>query len=124
MKIETIYVIENNKIGKTIGEWAEDKRIQVVATSHRRRDLSELLDGVVFFLANHNFSKEADETQEDLSRDNKAVHKVDLNATLAATNFNFHMWFDRNRPKTLLILGDDEVAKNPNLPLFLQGIEG
>lgn len=124
MKIETIYVIENNKFGKTIGEWAEDKRIQVVATSHRSGDLSELVDGVVLFHENHNFSKEDNETQEDLSRDNKAVHKVDLNGTLAATNSNFNMWLDRNRPKTLLILGDDEVAKNPNLPLFLQGIEG
>src|SRR5690554_7701054 len=71
MKIETIYVIENNKFGKTIGEWAEDKRIQVVATSHRSGDLSELVDGVVLFHENHNFSKEDDETQEDLSREDR-----------------------------------------------------
>ena len=124
MKIETIYVIEDNKFGKAIGEWAEDKRIQVVPTAQKNNDLSEIIDGVVLFHENYNFSKEDDETQEALSNDNKAIHKVDINGTLAATNSNFNMWLDRNRPTTLLILGDDDVAKNPNLPIFLKGIEG
>ena len=123
MKIETIYVIENTKFGKAIGEWAEDKRIQVVATSQRNNDFSELVNGVVLFHENHNFSKEDDETQEQLSSDNKPVHKVDINGTLAATNSNFNMWLDRNRPDSLLILGDDDVANNPNFSTFLKGIE-
>ncbi|HLV41619.1 MAG TPA: hypothetical protein VKY37_05030 [Brumimicrobium sp.] len=123
MKIETIYVIENNKFGKAIGEWAEDKRIQVVPTAQKNNELSELVDGVVLFHENHNFTKEDDETQEQLSNDNKAVHKVDINGTLAATNSNFNMWLDRNRPNSLLILGDDAVVKNPNFSNFLEGIE-
>ncbi|HLW30496.1 MAG TPA: hypothetical protein VKX29_06535 [Brumimicrobium sp.] len=124
MKIETIYVIENNKFGKAIGEWAEDKRIHVVLTEQKNNELSSLIDGVVLFHENHNFSKDDDETQEVLGKDNKAVHKVDLNGTLAATNSNFNMWLDRNRPRTLLILGNDKVAKNANLANFLNGIEG
>jgi hypothetical protein len=123
MKIETIYVIENNKFGKAITEWAEDKRIQVVPTPQKNNDLSDLVDGVVLFHENHNFSKEDGDTQEALNNDNKAVHKVDINGTLAATNSNFNMWLDRNRPRTLLILGDDKVVKNTNLPNFLKGIE-
>ncbi|WP_107037160.1 hypothetical protein [Brumimicrobium mesophilum] len=123
MKIETIYVIENNKFGKAISEWAEGKRIQVVATTHKNDNLSEIIDGVVLFHENHNFSRDDEDTQTDLSDGNKAVHKVDINGTLAATNSNFNMWLDRNRPNSILILGDEEVAKNANLPNFLEGIE-
>lgn len=123
MKIETIYVIENNKFGKAITEWAEDKRIQVVLTSHKNSDLSEVIDGVVVFHENHNFSRDDEDTQAELSDGNTAVHKVDINGTLAATNSNFNMWLDRNRPQALLVLGDEDVAKNANLPNFLAGIE-
>ena len=123
MRIETVYVIENNKFGKAISEWAEGKRIQVVATTHKNDNLSEIIDGVVLFHENHNFSRDDEETQSDLSNGNKAVHKVDINGTLAATNSNFNMWLDRNRPKSLLVLGDEDVAKNNNLSAFLEGIE-
>lgn len=123
MKIETIYVIERNKFGKSITEWAEDKRIQVVPTTQKKDDLSELVDGVVLFHENHNFSKDDEDLQDELSRVNIPVHKVDINGTLAATNSNFNMWLDRNRPQAILILGDDDVAKNANLPSFLKGIE-
>ncbi len=123
MKIETIYVIEDNKFGKAIAEWAEGKRLQVVPTTQRKDDLSEIVDGVVLFHENHNFSKDDDDLQSELGKGNIPVHKVDINGTLAATNSNFNMWLDRNRPHALLILGDDEVAKNANLPNFLKGIE-
>ena len=123
MKLETIYVIENNKFGKAITEWAEDKRIQVVPANQKKDDLSEIVNGVVLFHENHNFSKDYDDMQTEMSRGNIPVHKVDINGTLAATNSNFNMWLDRNRPQSLLILGDDEIAKNANLQSFLKGIE-
>ena len=123
MKIETIYVIENNKFGEAITQWAEGKRIQVVPINRKKDDLNGVIDGVVLFHENHNFSKSDDELQEEMSSGNIAVHKVDINGTLVATNSNFNMWLDRNRPKNVLVLGDSGVAKNENLPNFLDGIE-
>lgn len=124
MKTETIYVIENNKFGKAIAAWAEGKRIQVVPSTQKNDNLRELIDGVVLFHENHNFSKEDEETQSILSERNISVHRVDINGTLAATRSSFNLWLDRNRPKSLLILGDDGIAQNANLPDFLKGIEG
>ncbi|RYM35904.1 hypothetical protein ERX46_02620 [Brumimicrobium glaciale] len=123
MKLETIYVIEDNKFGKAITEWAEDKRIQVVPANQKKDDLSEIVNGVVLFHENHNFTKDDDDMQTEMSRGNIPVHKVDINGTLAATNSNFNMWLDRNRPQSLLILGDEEIANNANLQNFLKGIE-
>ena len=119
MNLETIYVIVDSKFGKHIAEWAESKKIETITTQQRNSELSNLVDGVVVF---HDFRKEDLETQDFLNENNKVVHKVDLNGTLSATNSNFIMWLDRNKPKTLLFLADDNVIKNSNLPLFLEGV--
>ncbi|PKR81468.1 hypothetical protein CW751_05285 [Brumimicrobium salinarum] len=124
MKIDNIYVIENNKFGKAIAAWAEDKRIQVTFTIQKKNDLSEIVDGVVLFHENHDFSKEDLEIEQSLDKKNIAIHKVDINGTLVATNSNFNMWLDRNRPSNLLILGDDNISENVNLDKFLKGIDG
>ncbi len=123
MKIETLYVIENNNLGSAITEWAEGKRIQVAPKSQKNNELIQLVDSVVLFHENFNFSKEDEETLDVLNKNNKATHKVDINGTLSATNSSFNMWLERNKPECLLILGDNNVAKNPNLPKFLDGIE-
>ena len=122
MNLETIYVIVDSKFGKHIAEWAESKKIETITTQQRNSELSNLVDGVVVFHENHNFRKEDLETQDFLNENNKVVHKVDLNGTLSATNSNLIMWLDRNKPKTLLFLADDNVIKNSNLPLFLEGV--
>lgn len=123
MEIETVFVIEGNKLGLRVSQWAEEKHIQVVSKPQRNSELSQLVDGVVLFHENFNFSKEDEETLEILNKDNKAVHKVDINGTLSATNSNLNMWIERNKPTCLLILGDDKIAENSHLPKFLEGIE-
>lgn len=122
MNLETIYVIADSKFGKNIAEWADSKEIGVTSTPQKNNELSEIVDGVVVFHENHNFTKEDNETQDILSENNKPIHRVDLNGTLSATNSNFMMWLDRNKPNSLLFLGDDEVIKNENLSVFLNGI--
>tara|TARA_B100000508_G_scaffold137355_1_gene131599 strand:- start:118548 stop:118922 length:375 start_codon:yes stop_codon:yes gene_type:complete len=122
MTIRTVYVIEDNKFGKSITEWTEGKRIEAVPVDQKNNDLVDDVDAIVVFHENHNFSKEDEETHEYLTENNKPGYKVDINGTLAATNSNFTMWLERNRPKSLLILGQDDVAKNPNFKRFLESI--
>lgn len=123
MKVDTLYVIVDNKLGSMISQWAEGKRIQVAPKPQKNTELVQLVDSVVLFHENFNFSKEDEETIAVLNKNNKAVHKVDINGTLSATNSNFNMWLERNKPNCLLILGDSKVAGNPNIPQFLEGIE-
>lgn len=123
MTIKTVYVIEDNKFGKSITEWTEDKRIEAVPVDQKNNDLSEKVDAVVVFHENHNFSKEDEETHSYLTENNKPGYKIDINGTLAATNSNFTMWLERNRPESLLILGQADVAKNPNFKRFLESID-
>jgi hypothetical protein len=123
MTIRTVYVIEENNFGKSITEWTEDKRIEAVAVDQKKNDLLEDIDAVVVFHENHNFSKEDEETHTFLTDNNKPGYKIDINGTLAATNSNFTMWLDRNKPNSLLILGQSDVTKNPNFKRFLESID-
>lgn len=122
MTIKTVYVIEDNKFGNSILEWTNDKRIEAVAVDQKNDNLLEEVDAVVVFHENHNFSKEDEETHTHLTENNKPGYKVDINGTLAATNSNFTMWLDRNKPSSLLILGQPDVSKNPNFKRFLESI--
>lgn len=113
----------DNKLGTMIAQWAEDQRIQVAPKPQKNNELIELVDSVVLFHENFDFSKEDLDTLDILNKNNKAVHKVDINGTLSATNSNFNMWIERNKPTCLLVLGEDKVAENSNLSKFLEGIE-
>lgn len=123
MKIKTVYLIDNNSLGKTITEWSEGKSINAENIDQKNGDLSEIIDAAVVFHENHNFTKEDEEIQASLEKHHRPSHRVDINGTLAATKSNFTMWLERNQPSTLLILGNPEVSKNPNLKRFLDSLE-
>lgn len=123
MKVKTVYLIDSNSFGNTILEWAENKHIEAVNLDQKNNDLVELVDGAVVFHENHNFSKVDEETQAYLNENNRPSHRVDINGTLAATKSNFTMWLERNNPSKLLVLGNSEIAKNPNLKRFLDSLE-
>jgi hypothetical protein len=123
MKIETVYLINNNSFGNTITEWSIGKSIDAVSVDQKNNNLAEIVDAAVVFHENHNFSKEVEEIQSFLESNNRPSHRVDINGTLAATKSNFTMWLDRNKPSSLLILGSSDIAKNPNLKRFLDSLQ-
>lgn len=123
MKIKTVYLIDNNSLGKCITEWSEGKNINAVNLDQKNENLVDLVDAAVVFHENHNFTKEDEEIQNLLENNHRPSHRVDINGTLAATKSNFTMWLERNNPSNLLILGNSEVAKNPNLKRFLNSLQ-
>lgn len=123
MKIKTVYLIDNNSLGITIAEWSEGKRINAVNLDQKNDNLADVVDAAVVFHENHNFTKEDEDIQSLLENNHRPSHRVDINGTLAATKSNFTMWLERNKPSNLLILGNPEVAKNPNLKRFLDSLE-
>lgn len=119
MKIDTVYLLNNDEFSKAIANWTEGKRVEYVSTDKKGDALAEIIEGVVVFHENHNFSKEDEDIQALIESHNKPAHRVDINGTLAATASNFTMWLERNKPKSLLVLGNKEVSKNKNLMRFL-----
>lgn len=119
MKIDTVYLINNDAFSETITSWTEGKQVVAVPTDKKGDALAEIVEAVVIFHENHNFSKEDEDIQELIESHNKPAHRIDINGTLAATASNFTMWLERNKPKSVLVLGNKKVTKNENLKRFL-----
>ncbi len=122
MKIELIYLIDQNGFHDVIKTWADQKGIEVAIIDPKSDDFLDLIDGMTLIHENHNFSKEAEELQNYLNKNNRPTHKIDINGTVAATASNFTMWTERNKTKKLLLVGGLEVIQNPNLNRFLSKI--
>jgi len=84
--------------------------------------LYDVIDGAILFHINHNLSKELNELHKEIDMNNRPIHKIDVNGTLAATVSNFTMWIERNKPERILVLGGDEVENSNNLHRFLTSI--
>ena len=119
MKIEKIYLLEDNEFNSLLNSWAEEAGVSIAIADNKSNDFSEVVDAIAIFHENHNFSKELEELNDDLIKNHCPSHKIDVNGTLAATLSNFTMWLERNKPKSLLMVGGTGVAKNENLVRFL-----
>jgi hypothetical protein len=52
----------------------------------------------------------------------KPVHKIDINGTLRVGITNFDLWLDSTKAKNLLVIGAEELADNPNLDRYLDAV--
>lgn len=119
MKVDKLYLISQNEFANVIQNWNMITDFEYVEPSEFSAILDDKINGAVMFHVDHNVNKEIAEKIKLIEKNNYPVHKVDINGTLAATVSNLEMWLDRNRPKSLLILGCDDVAKSDNLNRFL-----
>lgn len=119
MKIEHIYLSGQNGFTDVLNSWAEGRGMTVNFIDLKEDILLAKVDAVVVFHENHNLQKEDEDVHGLLVKNNKPGHKIDINGTLAATKSNFAMWIERNKPNSLLVLGANEIIKNPNLQRFL-----
>lgn len=123
MKVETIYLSQENGFASAIKEWATENNIEATVIDIKSVDLIDTVDGVAIFHENHNIAKDQEEVQEYLNNHNRPGYRIDINGTLAATKSNFTMWIERNKTKRLLLLGAPEISKNPNLKRFVDNLE-
>jgi hypothetical protein len=64
-------------------------------------------------------SAEILEVKALFDKQQKPVHKIDINGTLRVGITNFELWLETNKVKSLLILGAEELTSNPNLERYI-----
>jgi hypothetical protein len=121
MRFESVYVLQSGDFAKFLVDWFGSLGVEVHQVD-LKTDLSESIQGVVLLHENHNLFKELEDIAIQLDKSNVPSYKIDINGTLAATRSNFEMWVERNRPKNILFIGRDELAKNDNLGRFFQSL--
>lgn len=121
-RIQKIYLKSNSQFSVKIKDWAETKADEIVFTEGDNQLFLQNLDSLLIFNENQSFSSEIQEIKTYFDKQQKSVHKIDINGTLAAGSSNFSLWLENTNCKQLLILGGEELTTNSNLERYLSAL--
>lgn len=122
MRVTQLY-FEDNAFGKTISAWAESIGIETIKLDPKNDGQIEEVDGLLLFHENHDIDKVRHELLSIFEHKQRGISKIDINGTLSVAVSNFSLWLERNKCKSLLATGSEELIQNPNLERFLEQLK-
>jgi hypothetical protein len=120
MKVTKVYVQTNSAFADKISEWLIKKKIDVLTFSEKEDNALKVIDGLVIFNESKSLPKEIEEMERVAKNNQKPILNIDINGTLMVAVSNLDLWVERNRCKKIMIIGSNDLVKNPNLDRFLQ----
>lgn len=119
MKVDKIYLKSGSKFSEKIGDWAAARAKEVVTIADKFQESFDSMDSMLIFNENQSLSKEISDIKTLFDKQQKAVHKIDINGTLMVGMSNLDLWAEQSKCKNLLIMGGDELVKNHNLERYI-----
>jgi hypothetical protein len=120
MKVTKVYVQTNSAFAERISEWLIKKKIDILTFSEKEDNALKVIDGLVIFNESKSLSKEIDEMERIAKNNQKPTLNIDINGTIMVAVSNLDLWVERNRCKKIMMIGSNDLLKNPNLERFLQ----
>ena len=122
MKVASISLLASNKLSSKVQSWATSMASEVHSVNDKTADFFENTDSLLIFNQNQELSPEILELKARYDKQQKPVHKIDINGTLQVGITNFALWLDSTKSKNLLVIGAEELADNPNLERYLDAV--
>ena len=122
MKVATIYLLAANQFSSAIQNWAAAKAQELIVAQEKPADFFEATDSLLIFNQNQELGQEVMEIKARYDKQQKPVHKIDINGTLRVGITNFDLWLDSTKAKNLMVIGAEELADNPNLERYLDAV--
>ena len=122
MKVSTISLLASNKFSSKIQTWANNVATEVLLVNDKSSDFFESTDSLLIFNQNQEMGPEILEIKARYDKQQKPVHKIDINGTLRVGITNFDLWLDSTKAKNLMVIGAEELADNPNLERYLESV--
>lgn len=119
MKVASIALLASNKFSSKVQSWAALVASEVLLVNEKAEDFFEQTESLLIFNQNQELSPEILEIKARYDKQQKPVHKIDINGTLRVGITNFDLWLDSTKSKNLLVIGGEELADNPNLERYL-----
>jgi hypothetical protein len=121
--MDRIYLYTQTKFAKQISNWAQELKLEVLEYDDKNVEQVESLDGLLLFTENQSLDREAQDVRKFFDSKQKPIQKIDINGTLNVGISNFKFFLERNACKNVLILGNDQLAENPNLTRYLTNLK-
>ena len=122
MKLDKIFLKDNSRFSDYLISWVNELHIEIQEFSIKNEDSEEGIDGLVIFTENQEVDKEILDIRSIFDKNQKPVHKIDINGTLMVGVSNLELWIERNGCKKVLFLGSDVMLENPNLERYLANL--
>jgi hypothetical protein len=122
MKVTSISLLASNKFSSKVQSWAASMANEVHSVTDKTADFFESTDSLLIFNQNQEMSPEIMELKARYDKQQKPVHKIDINGTLQVGVTNFALWLDSTKAKHVLVIGAEELADNPNLERYLDAV--
>jgi hypothetical protein len=122
MKVTSISLLASNKFSLKVQSWATRMASEVHSINDKTDDFFESTDSLLIFNQNQELSPEILELKARYDKQQKPIHKIDINGTLQVGVTNLALWLDSTKSKNLLVIGAEELADNPNLERYLDAV--
>lgn len=119
MNVTKVYLLTESLFSSKISEWLLKKKIDILTFRPNEDNALKVIDGLVIFNESKFLTKELDEMERLAKANQKPTLNIDINGTIMVAVSNLDLWVERNRCKKIMILGSEELVKNPNLERFL-----
>lgn len=119
MKVDKIYLKTNSKFSEVITEWASQRTSELITIPEKLIESFDLFDSMLIFNENQTLTKEISEIKFLFDKQQKPVHKIDINGTLMVGMSNLDLWAEQSKCKSLFIIGGEELVKNHNLERYI-----
>jgi len=119
MKVDKIYLKAGSKLSEKISVWAANRSEEVLTFGNDKNESFEDIDAMLIFNENQTANKEILEIKELFDKQQKPIHKIDINGTLMVGLSNLDLWIEQTKCKKLLVIGAEELIKNPNFERYI-----
>jgi hypothetical protein len=123
MRVDKIYIRGGSKFSDIISNWIGNKSNETIIITDNFQEQFTEMDSLLIFNQNQNLSKEIQDLKSYFDKQQKAIHKIDINGTLMVGLSNLELWFERTKVKRVFISGSDDLIQNPNLVRYLSAID-
>jgi len=122
MKVSSISLFASTKFSSKIQNWAAKVAGEVHLISDKTDDFFDHTDSLLIFNQNQDLNQDILEIKARFDKQQKPIHKIDINGTLQVGITNFDLWLDSTKAKNLLVIAAEELADNPNLERYLDAL--
>jgi hypothetical protein len=123
MLLKKIILRNKEKFEQAVEDWSHKMNIQVEIFDGKE-SLTDTVDSLVILHEDYNISRENKDLRELLERNHKPTHQVDINATINASVSSLRFWLENNKPKNVLVVGDDKLVKSTRFEAYFDKLSG
>ncbi len=119
MLLKKIVLRNDDQFATAILNWAGEQNIDV-ETFDGKASLYDVVDSLVILQEDHNVSKEIKDLRDAIEKNHKPTHQIDVNATMSASVASLRFWLENNKPKSVLLVGEDKMVESHRFTEYLE----